>query len=97
LIHDLSQEKFKPDKFEDTYRQKILKMAEQKAAGEKVTVPSAPKRGKVIDLMSALKESLEARGKRDKTKSATAAGENEAIEYNRVQNRHAKSRRRARS
>jgi DNA end-binding protein Ku len=46
LIDDLSQEKFKPEKFEDTYRQKILKMAEQKAAGQKVTVPSAPKRGK---------------------------------------------------
>jgi DNA end-binding protein Ku len=58
LIDDLSQEKFKPEKFEDTYRQKILKMAEQKAAGQKVTVPSAPRRGKVIDLMSALKNSL---------------------------------------
>ena len=58
LIDDLSREKFKPGEFEDTYRQKILKMAEQKAAGQKVTVPSAPKRAKVIDLMSALKNSL---------------------------------------
>jgi DNA end-binding protein Ku len=65
LIDDLSQEKFKPDKFEDTYRQKILKMAEQKAAGQKVTVPSAPKRGKVIDLMSALRNSLKGSGKKE--------------------------------
>jgi DNA end-binding protein Ku len=94
LIDDLSQAKFKPEKFEDTYREKILKMAEQKAAGQKVTVPSAPKRGKVIDLMSALKNSLEARGKRDEA----AAGENEATEGNRVRNSgHTKSRRRARS
>lgn len=94
LIDDLSQAKFKPDKFEDTYRQKILKMAEQKAAGQKVTVPSAPKRGKVIDLMSALKESLEARGKGHKEKTKNAAEENEAIQ-DKVQNRHTKSRRRA--
>jgi len=48
LIEDLSQDKFQPDKFEDNYRHKILKMAEQKAARQKVTNSSAPKRGKVI-------------------------------------------------
>jgi DNA end-binding protein Ku len=98
LIDDLSQEKFKPEKFEDTYREKILKIAEQKAAGQKVTVPSAPKRGKVIDLMSALKESLEARGKRNKAKEAGAEGGDEMSGHERVRNsRLTKSRRRARS
>jgi DNA end-binding protein Ku len=32
LINDLSKDKFEADKFEDTYREKILKVAEQKAA-----------------------------------------------------------------
>jgi DNA end-binding protein Ku len=63
LINDLSKNKFKADKFEDTYREKILKVAEQKAAGQEVTAPAAPKRGKVIDLMSALKDSLKVRKK----------------------------------
>jgi len=58
LIDDLSKDKFEADKFQDTYRQKILKVAEQKAAGQEITAPPAPKRGKVIDLMAALKDSL---------------------------------------
>jgi DNA end-binding protein Ku len=70
LITDLSKDKFEADKFEDTYRQKILKIAEQKAAGHEVSVPSAPKRGKVIDLMSALKDSLKSRGKKDASKDS---------------------------
>jgi DNA end-binding protein Ku len=63
LIDELSKDKFAADQFEDTYREKILKIAEQKAAGEKITTPAAPKRGKVIDLMSALRDSLKAGGK----------------------------------
>jgi DNA end-binding protein Ku len=63
LINDLSKDRFEADKFEDTYREKILKIAEQKAAGQEVTAPAAPKRGKVIDLMSALKHSLKTRKK----------------------------------
>ena len=63
LINELAKDKFEADRFEDTYREKILKIAEQKAAGHKIAAPSAPKRGKVIDLMSALRDSLRAGGK----------------------------------
>jgi DNA end-binding protein Ku len=70
LITDLSQDKFDADRFEDTYRQKILKLAEQKVAGQEISIPSAPKRGKVIDLMSALKDSLKSRGKKDASKDS---------------------------
>jgi DNA end-binding protein Ku len=70
LITDLSKDKFDANKFEDTYRQKILKIAEQKAAGQEISVPSAPKRGKVIDLMSALKDSLKSRGEKDASKDS---------------------------
>jgi DNA end-binding protein Ku len=58
LIEDLSKDEFKAHEFQDTYREKILKAAEQKAAGQKVTTPAAPRRAKVIDLMSALRDSL---------------------------------------
>jgi DNA end-binding protein Ku len=64
LIDELSKDKFAADQFEDTYREKILKIAEQKAAGQKITAPSAPKHGKVIDLMSALRDSLKAGDKK---------------------------------
>jgi DNA end-binding protein Ku len=60
LINDLSKGKFEADKFEDTYREKILKVAEQKAAGQDIAKPAATKPGKIIDLMSALKDSLRA-------------------------------------
>jgi non-homologous end joining protein Ku len=42
LIDDLSKDKFDADKFQDTYRQKILKVAEQKAAGQEITAPRFP-------------------------------------------------------
>jgi DNA end-binding protein Ku len=58
LIGDLSKDKFEADKFKDTYRETILKVVAQKAAGQKITAPSPLRRGKVIDLMSALKRKL---------------------------------------
>jgi DNA end-binding protein Ku len=63
LITDLTQKKFNPSEFKDDYRQRVLEAAEQKLAGHELTEP-APEvhHGKVIDLMSALKESLKKRG-----------------------------------
>ncbi len=63
LITDLTQKKFNPSEFKDNYRERVLEAAEQKLAGHELTepVPEA-RRGKVIDLMSALKESLRKRG-----------------------------------
>ncbi|MBV8055208.1 MAG: Ku protein [Deltaproteobacteria bacterium] len=58
LIGDLSEDEFKPEDFRDVYRDKVLEVAEQKAAGQKVTFFAAPKRAKVTDLMTALKRSL---------------------------------------
>jgi non-homologous end joining protein Ku len=91
-------------KFKDTYREKILKIAAQKAAGQEVTAPEAPKRGKVIDLMSALKDSL-----KSQKKGVPKDSEDEVAHYDRAKSRekavrrapqssrHPQSRRRARS
>ncbi|MHB8381388.1 MAG: non-homologous end joining protein Ku [Candidatus Binataceae bacterium] len=63
LIADLTEKKFNPQKYKDTYRERVIAAAEQKLAGHEVT-ESAPeaRKGQVIDLMSALKQSLKKRG-----------------------------------
>ena len=59
LIDELSNEEFHPEQFEDEYRQRVLELVEQKAQGKQITVAAPqPPRAQVIDLMSALKESL---------------------------------------
>lgn len=53
--------KFEPEKFKDEYREKVLELIHQKAEGRQIKF-APPKRGptKVINLMDALKASLEA-------------------------------------
>jgi DNA end-binding protein Ku len=59
LIEGLSSDEFKPERFEDQYRQRVLDLVQKKVEGEQVTVAApAPPRAQVIDLMEALKESL---------------------------------------
>jgi len=58
LIENLTDE-FDPERYHDEYREAIIKLAQAKADGEEITVaePEAPK---VMDLMAALKASVEA-------------------------------------
>jgi DNA end-binding protein Ku len=83
LIETLAT-KFDPDKYHDTYRERVLELIEKKAAGQELVTPAAPERpAPVIDLMAALEASLaqvkEARtGKGDETApagSGDAAGD----------------------
>jgi DNA end-binding protein Ku len=63
LIGDLTEKKFDIDKYKDGYRERVIEAASQKANGQEITEPAPEvQRGKVIDLMSALKESLKKRG-----------------------------------
>ncbi len=63
LIDDLTQKKFDPSKYHDNYRERVLEAAHRKLEGQEVTeAPAEERKGKVIDLMSALKASLEKRG-----------------------------------
>jgi DNA end-binding protein Ku len=68
---------FKPEEFEDTYRQSVEKLIEQKKKGQKITTVEQPKRAPVIDLMEALKRSLKSSEKSTK-KTATAKPETQA-------------------
>jgi DNA end-binding protein Ku len=82
LIESFSSE-FEPESYRDEYREELLSLLEQKAAGkEVVAAPSeAPKPTKAPDLMAALEESLAAikgeeaggNGKSAKPKRKTAA------------------------
>jgi DNA end-binding protein Ku len=60
LIDSLSGA-FEPERYKDSYREKVLDLIERKAAGEEIAVPAeAPAPAKVPDLMAALEASLAA-------------------------------------
>ncbi len=59
LIQELTHEDFKPERYEDEYRQRVLDLVNTKVEGKEVTEVAPPaQRAQVIDLMEALKESL---------------------------------------
>ena len=58
LVENLS-EPFKPGKYDDTYRQELLDLIRAKAEGEPLPEPAKGEEGEVIDLMTALRESVE--------------------------------------
>lgn len=59
LIEQLSSTDFKADKYKDTYGDRVRAAVDQKIAGEEISqAPEAPK-AQIIDLLEALKRSLE--------------------------------------
>lgn len=58
LITSLSGE-FRPEKYVDTYRQNLMEVIQAKIAGEAVEIPVKAETGKVVDLMEALKASID--------------------------------------
>ena len=73
LIDNLT-EPFKPEKFKDEYREALLEIVEKKVAGEEIEVVPEPEPTKVVDLMEALKASVEQTKKKAAPKKAAAAG-----------------------
>jgi DNA end-binding protein Ku len=61
LVENLSDE-FKPEKYDDTYRKELLDLIRAKAKGRKLPEPQEEEEAEVVDLMAALRESV------DKTK-----------------------------
>jgi DNA end-binding protein Ku len=73
LIDELSSTEFKPEKYHDDYREKVLKVIESKVEGKEITsVAPQAQRTQVIDLMEALKQSLETRVSQDGGKKSAA-------------------------
>ncbi len=67
---DMLATDFEPEKYHDNYREALIEMIERKSAGEVIKRP-APAAGKVVNLMDALRESIEA-AKREKGGRAAA-------------------------
>ncbi|MDP9295349.1 MAG: Ku protein [Actinomycetota bacterium] len=59
LIENLTQP-WNPDEYKDEYREALLEIIEKKAAGEQIEAIEAAPVSKVVDLMDALKASVEA-------------------------------------
>jgi len=58
LVENLSA-KFDPAKYDDTYRKELLELLRAKAEGEPLPPAEAEPEGEVVDLMAALRESVE--------------------------------------
>jgi DNA end-binding protein Ku len=58
LIETLSED-FKPEQYHDTFQAQLRALVEAKQKGRTITEKSAPPRAKVIDMMDALKKSLQ--------------------------------------
>jgi DNA end-binding protein Ku len=63
LVENLSSS-FKPDKYDDTYRKELLSLIRAKAKGKELPEPQEAEEGEVIDLMAALRESVDQTKKR---------------------------------
>jgi len=69
LVENLS-ERFDPGKYDDTYRKELLQLIRAKAKGKELPEPQEQE-AEVVDLMQALRESVE-RTKRTRTKKTPA-------------------------
>jgi DNA end-binding protein Ku len=58
LVENLSAD-FDPKKYDDTYRKELLDLLKAKAKGAKLPEPEEQPEGEVVDLMAALRESVE--------------------------------------
>ena len=65
LVENLSA-KFDPNKYDDTYRKELLALLRAKEAGKPLPEPAEDSSGEVVDLMAALRESVERTQKRSR-------------------------------
>jgi DNA end-binding protein Ku len=78
LIQALAAD-FEPQKYHDSYRDSLLAMIEAKKAGQEVVETPQPQPAKVIDILEALKKSLDATKKPAVVETESAHGEVEEI------------------
>src|SRR5205085_2472597 len=69
LIESLVED-FHPGKYKDTYRQNVEKLIEAKAKGKEIKAAPEAKAAKVVDIMEALRKSLEEKKQQKKKPAA---------------------------
>jgi DNA end-binding protein Ku len=68
LVDTLTSD-FKPEKYDDNYRKTLIEMIESKIQDKEIEIPQkAPEADNVLDLVSALKASIESVKKEEKAK-----------------------------
>ena len=67
LVENLETD-FKPEKYRDEYRERILETIRAKAAGEEIETPEAPREDKIVNLVEALQASVKMTEKESKGK-----------------------------
>jgi len=72
LVESLS-ESFDPSRYKDEYREAVMKVVQAKMEGEVIEAPEAPQPAKVMDLMEALRQSVEAAKKQRSSREKPAA------------------------
>jgi DNA end-binding protein Ku len=70
LIENLTEE-WDPEEFHDEYREALFEIVEKKVAGEEITIQPEAEPTKVVDLMEALKASVEAAKKKEPRAAAS--------------------------
>ncbi|MBW3554000.1 MAG: Ku protein, partial [Gemmatimonadetes bacterium] len=85
LIQQIANESFQPEKYRDEVRDRVLELINRKVEGEDITVAASEEpQTQIIDLMEALKASLDRGGaerkpaKRAKSSSKKAGGRKKA-------------------
>jgi DNA end-binding protein Ku len=71
LIDNLTGE-WNPEEYRDEYREALMEIVEKKAAGEEIVVQEAAEPAKVVDLMEALKASVDAAKKKERPSPAAS-------------------------
>jgi DNA end-binding protein Ku len=72
LVENLSST-FKPERYDDTYRKELLALIRAKAKGKELPEPQEEEEAEVIDLMAALRESVDKTKTKKKKKSRKRA------------------------
>jgi DNA end-binding protein Ku len=72
LVENLS-DSFKPEKYDDTYRKELLDLIRAKAKGKKLPEPAQEEEAEVVDLMEALRASVEETTKKTRKRSRKPA------------------------
>lgn len=73
MLIDTLEAPFEPEKFKDTYRERLLKLIEAKVEGREVATMQEPSAPKVVDITEALHKSLAAAASRKAPQSERAA------------------------
>lgn len=67
---DMLAAPWKPEEHKDTFKERVLELVHKKDRGEEISVAEAPASPKVVDLMAALKASLEKSSDKDAGRAA---------------------------